>query len=180
MGASWRGESVKQGEGCLNSTSTSTSTSRSRPWVATHTGLRGGLSPPPLRTPGSFHCALPLAGCVSGAPPIAANAAAARSSHFRFGPARKNTLAVSHRSFDVVLSAARGYVKRRFSPPPAKWDEKNKAKPNTFPLTLKCHWPRSKITPKGEVENRASFCAGCNPTGGHRAAAGFCGNSASP
>ena len=107
MGTSWRGESVKQGEGCLNSTSTS----RSRPWVATHTGLRGGLSPPPLRTPGSFHCALSLAGCVSGAPPIAANAAAARSSHFRFGPARKKNLAVSHRSFDVVLSAARGFFK---------------------------------------------------------------------
>ena len=87
---------------------------RSRPWVATHTGLKGGLSPPPLRIPGSFHCALPLAGYIPAAPAIAANAAAARSSHFRFGPARKNTLAVSHRSFDVVLSAARGYVKRRF------------------------------------------------------------------
>ena len=24
-------------------------------------------------------------------------------------------------------------------------DEKNKVKPNTFLLTLKCHWPRSKI-----------------------------------
>ncbi len=35
--------------------------------------------------------------------------------------------------------------------------------------------PLSKITPEGEVENRACFCAGCNPTGGHRAAAGFCG-----
>jgi len=27
----------------------------------------------------------------------------------------------------------------------------------------------------GEVENRASFCAGCNPNGGDRNAAGFCG-----
>jgi len=35
------------------------SNSRSIPWVATQTGLRGGQSPP-LRTPGSFNCALSL------------------------------------------------------------------------------------------------------------------------
>ena len=64
--------------------------------------------------PRLFYCALPLAGYVSAATAIAANAAAARSSHFRFEPARKNTLAVSHRSFDVVLSAAKGYVKQMF------------------------------------------------------------------
>ena len=119
-----RGKCEAGGGRGLNSTSTSTS--RSRPWVATHTGLRGGLSPPPLRTPGSFHCALPLAGYIPAAPAIAANAAAARSSHFRFGPARKNTLAVSHRSFDVVLSAARGYVKRRFFSSPAMWKEESR------------------------------------------------------
>ena len=65
----------------------------------------------PQDPPGSFHFALPLAGYIPAATAIAANAAAARSSHFRFGPARKKNLAVSHRSFDVVLSAARGFFK---------------------------------------------------------------------
>ncbi|WP_205965069.1 hypothetical protein, partial [Rahnella sp. Larv3_ips] len=83
----------------------------------------------------------PLAGYIPAAPAIAANAAAARSSHFRFGPARKNPLAVSHRSFDVVLSAARGFLKRNLTFPNL----------NKLPFTLKYHWPRSKITPEGEA-----------------------------
>ena len=48
-----------------------------------------------------------------------------------------------------------------------------------YSFELHSHWPHSKITPEGVVENRARFCAGCNPTGGHREAAGFCGNNAS-
>ena len=129
-------------------------------WGGAHTGLRvlrmrfnvkvvgchphrpqGGLIAAPLKNPRLFHCALPLAGYIPAAQAIAANAAATRSSHFRFGPARKNTLAVSHRSFDVVLSAAKGFLKRNLT-----FQNLNK-----LPLTLKCHWPRSKITLEGEA-----------------------------
>ncbi|TPG58757.1 hypothetical protein EAH77_17765 [Ewingella americana] len=49
-------------------------------------------------------------GRVSGISVIAANSAAARYSHFGFGPARKNTLAVFHHSFDVVLNAAEAFL----------------------------------------------------------------------
>ncbi|PKE28674.1 hypothetical protein CWS43_19960 [Rahnella sp. AA] len=62
----------------------------------------------PLENPGLFNCALPLAGYVPASPASAANAAAARYFRFGFEPARKQTLAVSHRSLNVVLKAARG------------------------------------------------------------------------
>ena len=101
----------------------------SKPWVATHTGLKGGLSPPPLRIPGSF-----TARCRSRAifqrlrllpqtPPLRGPLISGSD------PLGKNTLAVSHRSFDVVLSAAKGYVNRIIFSSPRSG--KRKAKPNT-------------------------------------------------
>ncbi|AVF33622.1 hypothetical protein BV494_01205 [Rahnella sikkimica] len=67
----------------------------------------------PLENPGLFNCALPLAGYVSATLAIAANAAATRYFRFGFEPARKQTLAVSHHSLNIVLKAARGYVIRK-------------------------------------------------------------------
>jgi hypothetical protein len=100
-----------------------------KPWVATQTGLRpksrpwarrpnwpkGRVNARALWTPALFNCALPLAGYFPAAPASAANAAAARYSHFGFEPARKKTLAVSHHSFDVVLKAARDFLVRNLT-----------------------------------------------------------------
>ncbi|WP_208951986.1 hypothetical protein, partial [Rahnella sp. ChDrAdgB13] len=59
---------------------------------------KGESAFPLLDFPTLFQHALSLAGYVSVTPVIAANVAAARCSHFRLEPARKKTLAVSHRS----------------------------------------------------------------------------------
>ena len=79
--------------------------------------LQGAPVAAPLENPGLFHCALSLAGTVSATPASAANAAATRYFRFGFEPARKQTLAVSHHSLNVVLKAATGFLVRNLAMP---------------------------------------------------------------
>jgi hypothetical protein len=88
---------------------------RSKPWARRPNWPKGRVNARALWTPALFNSALPLADYVSVIPASAANAAAARSFRFGFEPARKKTLAVSHRSLNAVFKAANGFLVRNLA-----------------------------------------------------------------
>ncbi|MBV6816802.1 hypothetical protein KWG64_02460 [Rahnella sp. PD12R] len=88
-----------------------------KPWARRPNWPKGRVNARALWTPALFNSALPLADYVSAISASAANAAAARSFRFGFEPARKKTLAVSHRSLNAVLKAANGFLVRNLAMP---------------------------------------------------------------
>src|SRR5471032_2106477 len=87
-------------------------TSTPRSWASAHTDLGRPIAAAPRPRALSWNTCSCAGhnGRVPGIKTIAANSAAVRYSHFGFGPARKNTLAVSHRSLDVGLNAAEAFL----------------------------------------------------------------------